>query len=41
MTENGPEITGIAHKDIFDRRGLYTVMFASYDRASGSESFLH
>ena len=41
MTNNGPEITGLALKGIFDRRGLDTAMFGAYDRAPGSGGFLH
>ena len=33
MTEEGPEIAGIALKGIFDRKGLDPVMFGAYDRA--------
>lgn len=36
MTDNGPEIAGIALKGIFDRRGLDTTMFGAYDRAPGA-----
>lgn len=32
MTENGPEIAGIALKGIFDRKGLDPEMFGAYDR---------
>jgi predicted phosphodiesterase len=33
MTENGPQIAGIALKGIFDRKGLDPKMFGAYDRA--------
>jgi hypothetical protein len=33
MTEDGPEIAGIALKGIFDRKGLDPEMFGAYDRA--------
>lgn len=33
MKDDGPEISGIALKGIFDRRGLDTAMFGAYDRA--------
>ncbi len=33
MTDDGPEIAGIALKGIFDRRGLDPEMFGAYDRA--------
>ena len=33
MTEEGPEIAGIALKGIFDRKGLDPEMFGAYDRA--------
>ena len=36
MTDNGPEIAGIALKGIFDRKGLDPAMFGAYDRAPGS-----
>jgi len=32
MTDNGPEIAGIALKGIFDRKGLDPEMFGAYDR---------
>jgi len=32
MTDDGPEITGIALKGIFDRKGLDPNMFGAYDR---------
>ena len=32
MTDNGPEIAGIALKGIFDRKGLDPAMFDAYDR---------
>jgi predicted phosphodiesterase len=32
MTDNGPEIAGIALKGIFDRKGLDPAMFGAYDR---------
>jgi len=32
MTDNGPEIAGIALKGIFDRKGLDPAMFEAYDR---------
>jgi len=32
MTENGPEIAGLALKGIFDRKGLDPAMFDAYDR---------
>jgi len=41
MTENGPEIAGIALKGIFDRKGLDPAMFGAYDRAPGSGSIGH
>jgi hypothetical protein len=36
MTDEGPEIAGIALKGIFDRKGLDPEMFGAYDRAPGS-----
>jgi protein-tyrosine phosphatase len=33
MTEDGPQIAGIALKGIFDRKGLDPEMFGAYDRA--------
>ena len=36
MKEDGPEMTGIALKGIFDRKGLDTAMFGAYDRAPHS-----
>ncbi len=36
MTKDGPEITGIALKGIFDRKGLDPEMFGAYDRAPQS-----
>jgi hypothetical protein len=33
MTDDGPEIAGIALKGIFDRKGLDPEMFGAYDRA--------
>ena len=41
MTDNGPEIAGVALKGIFDRMGLDTTMFGAYDRAPGSGGLLH
>jgi len=32
MTDEGPEIAGIALKGIFDRKGLDPAMFDAYDR---------
>jgi hypothetical protein len=32
MTDDGPEIAGIALKGIFDRKGLDPAMFGAYDR---------
>ena len=37
MTEDGPEIVGIALKGIFDRKGLDPAMFGAYDRAPALE----
>ena len=36
MTDEGPEIAGIALKGIFDRKGLDPGMFGAYDRAPNS-----
>jgi len=36
MTDDGPEIAGIALKGIFDRKGLDPEMFGAYDRAPQS-----
>ena len=41
MTDKGPEITGIALKGIFDRKGLDTTMFGAYDRAPGAGGMGH
>jgi hypothetical protein len=41
MTEDGPQIAGIALKGIFDRKGLDPAMFGAYDRAPGSERTGH
>ena len=35
MTENGPELAGIALKGIFDRKGLDPEMMGAYDRSPG------
>jgi len=36
MTDDGPEIAGIALKGIFARKGLDPEMFGAYDRAPQS-----
>ena len=41
MTDNGPEIAGIALKGIFDRKGLDPAMFGAYGRAPGSGGIGH
>ena len=41
MTDEGPEIAGIALKGIFDRKGLDPAMFGAYDRAPGSSGTPH
>lgn len=41
MTDDGPEITGLALKGIFDRKGLDTTMFGAYDRAPGQGGLGH
>jgi hypothetical protein len=41
VTDDGPEIAGIALKGIFDRKGLDPEMFGAYDRAPGQGGVGH
>jgi predicted small secreted protein len=41
MRDNGPEITGIALKGIFDRKGLDPAMFGAYDRTPDPGGIKH
>jgi len=41
MTDEGPEIAGVALKGIFDRKGLDPAMFGAYDRAPGPGRMPH
>ena len=41
MTDEGPEIAGIALKGIFDRKGLDPAMFDAYDRTPDPNATVH
>ena len=41
MTDEGPEIAGIALKGVFDRKGLDPAMFEAYDRTPDPDGIKH